>query len=126
MTAMTPGQVARAKYAAVDMPEDQRWEITAHAVIDWWFAERDLEPPQASPAGPKPAPELAAAMGETKAMRELLDQTTRAVLTKRWALTDSEKRIINGFRQQAGLDPSTREIAYAEDREADENTAEDA
>lgn len=45
-----------------------------------------------------------AAPDEAAALRELLDQATRAVMTKRWALTDSEKRIIAGFRQQAGLE----------------------
>lgn len=49
------------------------------------------------------APELAAAMAETRKVRDLLDQATKAVQTKRWALTEAEKRIIRGFRQQAGL-----------------------
>jgi hypothetical protein len=62
MSEKTPGRAARATYAALGVEENQRWELTAQAAIDWWHAERDLEPPRELAAG-APA-ELAAAMAE--------------------------------------------------------------
>ncbi|MGH6656399.1 MAG: hypothetical protein ACRDVE_14490 [Actinocrinis sp.] len=56
---------------------------------------------------PQAAPELRDAMAEAGKLRDLLDQVTTAVTGKRWALTAAEKRVIAGYRAQAGLPPKT-------------------
>ena len=46
MTVTPQGKAAARAYHTSGGPTAQRWDAAAQAAIDWWHAERELEPPR--------------------------------------------------------------------------------
>lgn len=104
MTAQTPGQEAYEAYIAAlgwvsavrwqDESNDDRaaWEAAAQAAIDWWHADRDLEPPR----------EITVSPSELAAVRMVV-----AEMANHWeriGTTREEDELIAQWRARAGLE----------------------